>query len=127
MHYQTAFAEIKDGYKRSHWMWYIFPQIKGLGRSSTSQYYGIACLDEARAYIDDEILGIRLREICAELLKHSDRSARDILGGIDSMKLKSSMTLFDVVSPNEIFDKVLDIFFYGERDTRTLEIINLPF
>ena len=127
MHYQTAFAEIKGGYKRSHWMWYIFPQIKGLGRSSTSQYYGIACLDEARAYIDDEILGIRLREICAELLKHSDRSARDILGGIDSMKLKSSMTLFDVVSPNEIFDKVLNVFFYGERDARTLEIINSPF
>lgn len=127
VHYQTALAEIKDGYKRSHWMWYIFPQIKGLGKSSTSQYYGIASLDEAKAYLDDEILGARLREICAELLKHSDRSVQGILGGIDSMKLKSSMTLFDIVSPSDIFDKVLDVFFYGERDGLTLEILNLPF
>jgi uncharacterized protein (DUF1810 family) len=127
MHYQTALAEIKDGYKRSHWMWYIFPQIMGLGKSSTSQYYGIASLDEAKAYLDDEILVARLREICAELLKHSDRSVQGILGGIDSMKLKSSMTLFDAVSPSDIFDKVLDVFFYGERDGLTLEILNLPF
>lgn len=127
MHYQIALAEIKDGYKRSHWMWYIFPQIKGLGKSSTSQYYGIASLDEAKAYLDDEILGARLREICAELLKHSDRSVQGILGGIDSMKLKSSMTLFDIVSPSDIFDKVLDVFFYGERDGLTQEILNLPF
>ena len=127
MHYQIALEEIKDGYKRSHWMWYIFPQIMGLGKSSTSQYYGITCLDEARAYLDDEILGARLRELCAELLKHSDRSVQGILGGIDSMKLKSSMTLFDIVSPSDIFDKVLDVFFYGERDGLTLEILNLPF
>ena len=127
MHYQIALAEIKDGYKRTHWMWYIFPQIMGLGKSSTSQYYGIASLDEAKAYLDDEILGARLREICAELLKHSDRSVQGILGGIDSMKLKSSMTLFDAVSPSDIFDKVLDVFFYGERDGLTLEILNLPF
>jgi uncharacterized protein (DUF1810 family) len=124
MHYQIALAEIKDGYKRSHWMWYIFPQIMGLGKSSTSQYYGITCLDEARAYLDDEILGARLREICAELLKHSDRSVQGILGGIDSMKLKSSMTLFDAVSPDDVFAKVLDVFFFGKRDKLTLEIIN---
>lgn len=108
-------------------MWYIFPQINGLGKSTTSRYYGITCLDEARAYLDDEILGTRLRESCAELLKHSDRSVQGILGGIDSMKLKSSMTLFDIVSPNDIFDKVLDVFFYGERDGLTLEILNLTF
>mgnify|MGYP002519725194 CR=1 FL=1 len=125
--YPIALREIKNGKKRSHWMWYIFPQIKGLGKSSTSQYYGIASLDEAKAYLDDEILGARLREICAELLKHSDRSVQGILGGIDSMKLKSSMTLFDAVSPSDIFDKVLDVFFYGERDGLTLEILNLPF
>ena len=124
MHYQTALAEIKDGYKRTHWMWYIFPQIMGLGKSSTSQYYGIASLDEAKAYLDDEILGARLREICAELLKHSDRSVQGILGGIDSMKLKSSMTLFDAVSPDDVFAKVLDVFFFGKRDKLTLEIIN---
>lgn len=126
-HYQTALKEIKDGYKYSHWMWFIFPQIKGLGKSATSQYYEISCLDEAKAYIDDDVLGGRLREMCGELLKHSDRSVQSILGGIDSMKLKSSMTLFDIVSPNDVFDKVLDIFYFGERDNLTLEIINLPF
>ena len=126
-HYQTALKEIKDGYKYSHWMWFIFPQIKGLGKSSTSQYYAISCLDEAKAYIDDDVLGGRLREICGELLKHSDRSVQGILGGIDSMKLKSSMTLFDMVSPNDVFEKVLDTFYFGERDNLTLEIINLPF
>ena len=120
--YQVAFAEIKEGYKRSHWMWYIFPQIKGLGRSSTSEYYGITCLDEAKAYLEDAVLGTRLKEICVELLNHSDKSAQDIFGGIDSMKLKSSMTLFDKVSPNQVFGKVLDVFFDGKRDKRTLDI-----
>ena len=127
IHYQTALAEIKDGYKRSHWMWFIFPQINGLGRSSTAQYYAISCLDEAKAYLKDDMLGGRLREICNELLKHSDRCVQGILGGIDSMKLKSSMTLFDMVSPNDVFNKVLDTFYFGERDSLTLEIINLPF
>ena len=125
--YQTALREIREGYKYSHWMWFIFPQIKGLGKSSTSQYYAISCLDEAKAYIDDDVLGGRLREICGELLKHSDRSVQGILGDIDSMKLKSSMTLFDMVSPNDVFEKVLDTFYFGERDNLTLEIINLPF
>lgn len=120
--YQVAYAEIKEGYKRSHWMWYIFPQIKGLGRSSMSEYYGITCLDEAKAYLEDAVLGTRLKEICVELLKHSDKSAQAIFGGIDSMKLKSSMTLFDKVSPNQVFGKVLDVFFDGKRDKRTLDI-----
>ena len=127
IHYQTALAEIKDGYKRSHWMWFVFPQINGLGRSSTAQYYAITCLDEAKAYLKDDMLGGRLREICNELLKHSDRCVQGIFGGIDSMKLKSSMTLFDMVSPNDVFNKVLDTFYFGERDSLTLEIINLPF
>ena len=125
--YEVAMNEIKNGKKRTHWMWFIFPQIKGLGRSSTAQYYAISCIDEAKAYLADEVLGGRLREICGELLKHSDRSVQGILGGIDSMKLKSSMTLFDIVSPNDVFDKVLDTFYFGERDNLTLEIINLPF
>ena len=120
--YQVAYAEIKEGYKRSHWMWYIFPQIKGLGRSSMSEYYGITCIDEARAYLEDEVLGTRLREISEALLKHSDKSAQDIFGGVDSLKLKSSMTLFDKVSPNQVFGKVLDVFFDGKRDKRTLDI-----
>lgn len=126
-HYQTALSEIKDGYKRSHWMWFIFPQIKGLGRSFAAQFYAISCVDEARAYLDDELLEERLREICEELLKHSGRSVQGVLGGIDSMKLKSSMTLFDIVSPNDVFDKVLDTFYFGERDQRTFELLNLPF
>lgn len=121
--YQVAYAEIKEGYKRSHWMWYIFPQIKGLGRSSMSEYYGITYLDEARAYLEDDVLGTRLREICEALLKHSDKSAMDIFGGVDSMKLKSSMTLFDKVSPDEVFGKVLDVFFNGQRDMRTLDMV----
>lgn len=126
-YYHTALAEIKDGYKRSHWMWFIFPQIKGLGKSSTAQYYAISSLEEARAYLADGVLASRLREISSELLKHSDRSIQGVLGGIDSMKLRSSMTLFDMVCPNDVFAKVLDIFYLGERDGRTIEIINLPF
>ena len=125
--YETALAEIKDGCKRSHWMWYIFPQVEGLGRSSTSKYYGISCLDEARAYLDDEILGARLREICGELLKHSGKNIHGIFGGIDSAKLKSSMTLFDMVSPDDVFAKVLETFFQGKRDDLTIEHVNLPF
>lgn len=121
--YETALKEIKDGYKRSHWMWFIFPQIKGLGRSSTAQYYAISSLDEARAYLEDKLLGSRLREICEELLEHSDRSIQGILGVIDSIKLKSSMTLFDLVSPNDVFDKVLDAFYSGERDNRTTSAV----
>ena len=120
--YEFALKEIKQGRKRTHWMWYIFPQIKGLGRSSMSEYYGITCLDEARAYLEDEVLEARLKKICEELMKHSDKSVQDIFGGVDSMKLKSSMTLFDKVYPNEVFGKVLDIFFDGKRDKRTLDI-----
>ena len=119
--YQIALEEIKKGYKSSHWIWYIFPQIKGLGSSPNAIYYGISGLDEARAYLADETLGSRLREITAELLRHSDRSIHSILGGIDSLKLKSSMTLFDLVSPNDIFAEVLKTFFEDKRDSLTLE------
>ena len=122
--YQTALREIREGYKCSHWMWFIFPQIKGLGRSATSQYYAISSLDEAKAYLEDDILGPGLRRLCMELLRHSDRSAQSILGGIDAMKLKSSMTLFDMVAPDDVFDRVLEIFFCGKRDDRTIGIIN---
>ena len=90
--YQAALSEIKVGYKQSHWMWFIFPQIKGLGHSSTAQYYAISCVDEAQAYLEDDVLGGRIREICNELLNHSEKSVHHMLGGIDSMKLKSSMT-----------------------------------
>ena len=125
--YDIALQEMQNGYKESHWMWFIFPQIKGVGKSSTAQYYAISSLEEARAYLADGVLASRLREISSELLKHSDRSIQGVLGGIDSMKLRSSMTLFDMVCPNDVFAKVLDIFYLGERDGRTIEIINLPF
>lgn len=125
--YQTALAEIKAGYKRSHWIWYIFPQISGLGKSPTSIYYSITWVGEARAYLDDEILGSRLRECCEELLKHSGKNVRDILGYVDSMKLRSSMTLFDMVSPDDVFSRVLEVFFQGDRDELTLNTAELPF
>jgi uncharacterized protein (DUF1810 family) len=123
--YQTALSEIKMGYKQSHWMWFIFPQIKGLGHSSTAQYYSISCVNEARAYLEDVVLGGRMREICNELLNHSEKRVQRILGGIDSIKLKSSMTLFDLISPNDVFHKILDVFYSGERDKRTIEIIKV--
>ena len=125
--YQTALAEIKAGYKRSHWIWYIFPQISGQGKSPTSIYYSITWAGEARAYLDDEILGSRLRECCEELLKHSGKNVRDILGYVDSMKLRSSMTLFDMVSPDDVFSRVLEVFFQGDRDELTLNTAELPF
>lgn len=118
--YQRALQEIMQGYKWSHWMWFIFPQIKGLGQSYASRFYAISSVDEAKAYLEDAVLGLRLREISAELLKHSGKNIDSILGGIDSMKLKSSMTLFDAVSPDDVFAEVLNAFFDGERDRNTL-------
>ena len=118
--YQRALQEIMQGYKWSHWMWFIFPQIKGLGQSYASRFYAISSVDEAKAYLENAVLGLRLREISAELLKHSGKNIDSILGGIDSMKLKSSMTLFDAVSPDDVFAEVLNAFFDGERDRNTL-------
>lgn len=122
--HETALSEMVAGEKRSHWIWYIFPQLKGLGHSPNSQFYGINGLEEAKAYLQHPVLGPRLREITSEVLKHSDRSIREIMGsGIDAMKFRSSMTLFDVASPDDIFKKALDIFFDGEADNRTLNLL----
>lgn len=123
--YATALAEIKSGRKRSHWMWYIFPQIAGLGFSSTAQYYAIKNLGEAVAYLQNELLGSRLTEICSALLALSSNNASEIFGYPDDMKLRSSMTLFEAAScsTENIFAQVLDKFFAGKRDERTLEII----
>ena len=124
--YYIALREMREGSKRSHWIWFIFPQIQGLGQSSDSKLYGISELDEAKAYLSHPVLGARLREITAEVLKHTDSSIRTIMGGgIDVKKFKSSMTLFDAVSPNDIFAKALETFYGGERDTKTLEKITL--
>ena len=113
--YTTALAEIRNGKKWSHWIWYIFPQMRGLGHSYNSKYYGIESPDEARTYLCHEVLGKRLREITSALLEHRDKSATDILGEIDAKKVRSSMTLFDMISPNDIFAEVLAVFYGGHR------------
>lgn len=121
--YDFALKEIQQGRKRSHWIWFIFPQMRGLGFSANSQYYGITGRTEAEAFLRDEILGSRLHEITAALLEHRGKSAQDILGHIDAIKVRSSMTLFDLVSPNDIFAKVLDEFYDGRRCERSLRLI----
>ena len=123
--YPIALQDIKKGKKRSHWMWYIFPQLRGLGTSTMAHKYGIVDLGEAKAYLEHPVLSARLYELCGELLKHKDKSANDIFGDIDAMKLKSSMTLFALTSKEHtIFDEVLECFFDGERDAITLKLIN---
>lgn len=118
--YIQALKEIKTGRKVSHWIWYIFPQLLGLGHSRMSHFYGIADKAEAEAYLNHPILGPRLREISEALLTHADKSAEWILGDIDAQKVKSCMTLFDCIYPNEIFSEVLDFFYNGERDIRSM-------
>lgn len=122
--YADALAEIKAGHKRSHWIWYIFPQVKGLGFSSTSEFYGIDGLNEARAYMDNVVLRERIIEISEVLLTLDSSDAGDVMGYPDDLKLRSSMTLFAEAAPKEeVFQKVLDKFFAGKKDERTLEII----
>lgn len=120
--YVRARAELRAGRKTSHWMWFAFPQIAGLGQSEMSQRYAIASLDEARAYLDHPVLGPRLRECAEALLSHSGKSAREILGEIDAVKLRSSMTLFArAADPQdaEVFEQVLARYFNGEADAAT--------
>jgi uncharacterized protein (DUF1810 family) len=120
--YLKALEEIKRGRKISHWMWYIFPQIKGLGSSNISVYYSIKSLEEAKEYLDNDILGNRLREISEELLKLKENNPKMIFGEIDSLKLKSSMTLFKYISNEEVFTNVLNKYYQGEEDNLTLSI-----
>lgn len=122
--YQQALSEIQRGQKRGHWIWYIFPQMKGLGYSHMSEYYGISGLKEAQDYMEDEVLSIRLREITNALLSHKDKTSEAILGYVDDLKVRSCMTLFDAVCPNDIFGEVLNQFYGGERCQRTLEMLN---
>lgn len=121
--YENALNEIKRGRKKSHWMWYVFPQIKGLGYSSTAQYYAIQNKEEVKEYLSHPILSKRLVEISEELMKLESNNANEIFGYPDDMKLKSSMTLFSLVSEQEIFKKVLDKYFDGKIDERTVEIL----
>ncbi len=122
--YPRVLAELHAGAKRSHWMWFIFPQIAGLGRSHMAQLYAISDLDEARAYLAHPVLGARLRESVAAVLEHAGmRTAETILGGIDSIKLRSSMTLFEAAGGGAPFAGVLDAFFAGVRDAETLRLL----
>lgn len=121
--YPIALRELQEGQKRSHWMWYIFPQLKGLGHSYNSKFYGISGTEEVSEYLEDPILGQRLREVSNTILNLTTCDAVKVVGRIDSRKLKSSMTLFDFVSPNDIFARVLDKYFNGQRDNQTLNII----
>ena len=124
--YAAALAEVRRGRKTSHWMWYIFPQIAGLGQSSTARYYSIRDLEEAREYYAHPVLGQRLREISGVLLELRGSDPVAVFGGIDSMELKSSMTLFAVAAPDDpLFRQVLDKYYGGEQDALTLRILGL--
>ena len=124
--YAVALAEVRRGRKTSHWMWYIFPQIAGLGQSSTARYYSIRDLEEAREYYAHPVLGQRLREISGALLELRGSDPVAVFGGIDSMKLKSSMTLFAVAAPDDpLFRQVLDKYYGGEQDALTLRILGV--
>lgn len=123
-YYATALQEIKNGYKRSHWIWYIFPQLKELGRSLTSKFYGLDGIEEAKEYMSNSYLKNNMLEICNELLKQ-DGDIKYIMGYPDYLKLNSSMTLFENAFPEEkIFSKVIDKFYNGKRDKTTIEIIS---
>lgn len=124
--YEIALREMKSGRKRSHWMWYIFPQIHGLGRTSISEYFSIKNLQEAREYLKDPVLGTRLVEISKALLDLSTSDPQAVFGSPDDLKLRSCMTLFEKADPeNPVFGKVLDRYYNGQRDQRTLEIVGL--
>ncbi len=112
--YATALAELRQGRKRSHWMWFIFPQLAALGRSTTAKHYGIRDLDEARAYLADPILGPRLIECAEAVLAHPDRQITEIMGEIDGMKLRSTATLFELAGGGPVFARLLDTFYSGE-------------
>ncbi len=123
--YDCALEELRRGRKESHWIWYIFPQVAGLGHSSMAQEYAIQSREEAVAYLNHPVLGARLKQCCEALLKHRGKKVQDIMGFPDDMKLRSSMTLFAMVSAQDsIFGKVLDAFYSGEMDERTIEFLN---
>lgn len=122
--YAHALRELQDGRKTSHWMWFIFPQFDGLGFSATSRHYAIKSIEEARAYLRHEILGARLRECTEAVNQLEGRSAHAIFGSPDDIKFRSSMALFELAAgPGSPFAAVLDKYFAGERDARTLELV----
>lgn len=123
-YYRTALQEIQSGQKESHWMWFIFPQIEGLGVSGTARYYAIKDMDEAKEYMEEKTLGARLVEISQALLELESNDAAAVMGWPDNLKLRSSMTLFALAKPEcNVFQAVLDKFFGGEMDQKTVEIL----
>ena len=124
--FDAALAELRAGLKQGHWMWFVFPQLGGLGHSPASKFYAIASLDEARAYLANPQLGPRLRASVEALLTWAGRkTAEQILGPIDAVKLRSNLTLFDLVSPDDLFGPALDAFFDGVEDERTLALLGM--
>ena len=122
--YDQALRELSTGRKTSHWMWFVFPQLAGLGHSAMAQAYALGSLDEARAYVAHPVLGPRLRACVDAVLSHPDRSAEQVLGGIDALKLRSSMTLFARADPDEpAYAAVLETFYGGEPDPRTEQLL----
>jgi len=122
--YAQVTAELAAGAKTSHWMWFVFPQVKALGRSSTAQHYGIASLVEAQAYAFHPLLGARLRQCCSLLMRVQGRSALQVFGSIDALKLRSCLTLFERAVPHEpLFGQLLHKYYDGERDAATLQLL----
>ena len=125
-YYQDALEELTEGRKKTHWMWFIFPQLRGLGQSANSQYFGLAGEHEARRYWDHPVLGVRYRE-CIDLLLRTDTSVDQILGKTDAIKLHSSLTLFDFSVPdNDFLEKPLNKFFNGSKDDLTIHMLIRP-
>ncbi|MDQ3726096.1 MAG: DUF1810 domain-containing protein [Actinomycetota bacterium] len=121
--YERALAELRAGRKTSHWMWFVFPQIAGLGQSEMSRRYAIVSLEEARAYLEHPVLGPRLVECAEALLTHEGKPAEEILGGIDAVKLRSSMTLFARAGDHQVFARVLERFYDGRADAATERLL----
>lgn len=121
--YQTALSEIRRGSKRTHWIWYIFPQLSGLGRSPTARHFAIRSIEEVRAYLDHPVLGPRYRECVEALQDLSGSDAQAVFGAVDAMKLRSSLTLFETAKPYSLFTAAIDRWFGGERDQATLEML----
>jgi uncharacterized protein (DUF1810 family) len=124
--YDSALRELREGRKRSHWMWFIFPQLRGLGASATSRHYGLASKEQAADYLAHPLLGPRLGECTAAVNAHRGRSAEAIFGPVDALKLRSSMTLFDLAGGGASFRQCLEAYFDGVPDPRTLELLKDP-
>lgn len=121
--FDSALAEIRRGRKRGHWMWFVFPQLAGLGHSGMAQYYALASLDEARAYLDHPVLGARLRACVEALQDLTEIDAETVFGDVDALKLRSSLTLFAQAGGGQLFEAALDRWFDGRRDPATLDLL----